>query len=361
MKYKLWFCAQHIFSNTEKRALFEYFWDYERICKATKDEWLALDFIPKKKALKFLEMRDEDSIQDLYEYVKRENIGLVSFYDSEFPEKLKHIQSIPFQIFYKGRLPVENEPLVSIVGARMPSGYGKNKTLEISRLLGQNGFSVISGMARGIDSFAHEGAIEVNAPTFAVLGCGVDICYPKKNQYLYDKIIASGGVLSEYAPKVVPLPEFFPRRNRIISGLSDAVLLMEAKERSGSLITANFALEQGKTIFALPGRISDPLSFGTNAMISQGAGIIVSPNQLLSDLKDLLNYEYIPCVFSQKKKFNLEKEELLVYSCFDFNSKSIDEVVSETNLNIMRVLQIVLHLCDLGLIEETFMNQYIKV
>ena len=361
MKYKIGFCSDIIFTNKEKRGLYEYFGDYEAAYRAPRDVLLSLDFINKEKSLLFCDERDNRNLDDLVSYMEKESIHCISCYEDGFPEKLKHIHDVPFQLFYKGRLPQKEERMVSVVGARMCSGYGKSKTLEISKLLGENGFSVVSGMAMGIDSYAHEGVLETDSNTYAVLGCGVDVCYPAKNHFLYDHILERGGILSEFPPKTKPLPDFFPRRNRIISGISDVVILIEAKERSGSLITANFALEQGKDIFALPGRISDPLSYGTNSIISQGAGIILSPEKLINDIRELTDFDYIPPVFFDKKKFKLEKEELLVYSCFDFNSKSIEEVASETKMDILKVLQIILHLCELELIEETFMNQYIKV
>ena len=361
MKYKIGLCSSHVFSNTEKRALYEYFGDFESIYRASKDQLLSLEFLTPEKVLEFCSEKSKTNLEEMCSYMEKEKIFCISCFDEEFPEKLKHIHDVPFQLFYKGDLPGKNERIVAVVGARMCSGYGKSKTLELCELLGNNGFSVVSGMAMGIDSYAHEGALNANGKTYAVLGCGVDVCYPSKNQSLYKQIINTGCVMSEFAPKVHPQPEFFPRRNRIISGMADAVILIEAKERSGSLITANLALEQGKDIFALPGRISDPLSYGTNKIISQGAGIIVSFEKLVDDIKDLTDFHYIPAVFPPKKKFNLEKEELLVYSCFDFNSKSIEEVASETKMDILTVLQIVLHLCEYNLIEETFMNQYIKV
>ncbi|MCR4675168.1 MAG: DNA-processing protein DprA [Lachnospiraceae bacterium] len=361
MKYKFWYAQTHTLSNTQKRMLFECYGDYEKIYNLEREKLLALPFLKEENLEAFLAERTSYDLEENYFYAKHHSINVTCYFDDDYPEKLKHIHNIPYQIFYIGRLPAKDERIIAMVGARRCSGYGKSYTLEIAKLLAQRGCSIVSGMATGIDSFSHEGALEAKGDTFAVLGCGVDICYPPKNHLLYKNIIEHGGVLSEYGPKVSPRPEFFPRRNRIISGLSDVVLLMEAKEKSGSLITAEFALEQGKDIFALPGRISDSLSQGTNKIISLGAGVILSSEQLLKDIYELKDWNYDPVVFSTNGKFNLEKEELLVYSCFDFNSKSIDEVVAMTGLDIMSVLQIILRLCDLGLIEESFMNQYIKV
>ncbi|MCR5546346.1 MAG: DNA-processing protein DprA [Lachnospiraceae bacterium] len=361
MKYKLWFASDIVLSNLEKRKLFEQFQNYEEIYRLDEAFLRSLEIIREDKISRFIEERSAFSFEKALEYVSKKNIKVVCYFDEFYPVKLRHIHDSPFQLFYIGNLPDKEERIISMVGARRCSGYGKTMTLDFAKELGKKGFSILSGMASGIDSYAHEGALFARANTFAIFGCGVDICYPPKNYSLYEEIIKNGGVISEYAPMVEPRPEFFPRRNRIISGLADVVLLMEAKEKSGSLITANFALDQGKDIFALPGRISDSLSYGTNKIIEQGAGIITSIEQLISDINELKDWSYDPIVFSSRGKFHLEKEELLVYSCFDFNSKTIDEVIAETGLDIMSVLQIILHLCDLGLIEESFMNQYIKV
>lgn len=361
MKYKYYLACNFYFTNKEKRLLYEAFLDYEEIYGLTKEELNNLSFLNKEGIDKSIEFRNRFDLDKEYESFIHSGMRFTCFFDEDFPLKLRNIHNPPFQLFYFGRLPMEKERIISIVGARRCSGYGKEMTLKFSEELGRKGFSVVSGLAMGVDGYAHEGALKGKGDTYAVLGCGVDICYPPNHHILYEEIIKNGGVISEYAPGTKPLPEFFPNRNRIISGLCDVLLVMEAKEHSGSLITANFALEQGKDVFALPGRISDSLSSGTNKIISQGAGIICSVSGLISDINELKNWDYNPTECIYRQKLNLEKEDLLVYSCFDFNSKSIDEIVTETGLELMTVLRCVLHLSDLGLIEESFMNQYIKV
>ncbi len=171
------------------------------------------------------------------------------------------------------------------------SGRGQEVPMEarlrgkLARALAQNRMDIISGMAMGIDADAHSGALEENGDTYAVLGCGVDVCYPKRNRYLYEKMQDRGGILSEYPPGTPPLPGYFPQRNRIIAGLADYVIVMEARKKSGSLITADYAMEQGKEVYALPGRVTDALSEGTNHLIQQGAGIFVSVEDFLQELQ----------------------------------------------------------------------------
>lgn len=361
MKYKFYLSCNYGFTNLEKRLLYEAFHNFEEIFSLTKEDFLRLPFMKEKNVKAALDFRERFDLEKEYEDFANKKMGLSCYFDDDYPKNLKLIHNAPFQLFYFGKLPRKEERIISVVGARRCSGYGREMTLRFSEELSKCGFSIVSGMAEGIDGYAHEGAIKGKTDTYAILGCGVDICYPPKHHILYEEIKKHGGVISEYGPKIPPRPDFFPNRNRIISGLCDVLLVMEAKEKSGSLITASLALEQGKDIFALPGRISDPLSNGTNKIISEGAGIICSISQLISDMNELKDWDYQPMDCVYRKKLKLEKEDLMVYSCFDFNSKSIDEIVDETKLDLMTVLRSVLHLSDLGLIEESFLNQYIKV
>ena len=171
-----------------------------------------------------------------------------------YPERLMPFADMPSRLFVRGALPADEQKTAAIVGARMCTVYGKSQAAFFAQVLAANGVAVISGLACGIDAAAHEGALRGKGKTFAVLGCGVDICYPKQNYPLMRRMLESGGgVLSEFPPGAEPLPWHFPIRNRVISALADVVLVIEAKEKSGSLITADYALEQGKTVFALPG------------------------------------------------------------------------------------------------------------
>ena len=175
-----------------------------------------------------------------------------------YPERLMPFADMPSRLFVRGALPADEQKTAAIVGARICTAYGKSQAAFFAQVLAANGVAVISGLACGIDAAAHEGALRGKGKTFAVLGCGVDICYPKQNYPLMRRMLENGGgVLSEFPPGAEPLPWHFPIRNRVISALADVVLVIEAKEKSGSLITADYALEQGKTVFALPGRTTD--------------------------------------------------------------------------------------------------------
>lgn len=204
--------------------------------------------------------------------------------EPDFPERLLSIPDPPFGLFYKGRLPSGNLRSCAVIGSRMCSAYGASEARIFARRLSKSGVQIISGMARGVDGIAGEEAVQTKGMSFAVLGGGADICYPKENRRLYDALCLQGGVLSEYPPGTQPKAPLFPVRNRLISGLADVLLVIEAREKSGTLITVDRALEQGKSVYALPGRVSDSTSSGCNKLIMQGAQIAVSPEYLLEDL-----------------------------------------------------------------------------
>ena len=278
-------------------------------------------------------------------------ISFVSLEQQAYPARLREIYDPPYGLYYIGHLPPDEAPAVGIVGGRACSPYGKEIAMRSGRCLAGNGISVISGMARGIDGFGHEGALEGGGRTYAVLGCGVNVVYPPEHAGLYERILEKGGILSEYPPDMPPRPGFFPMRNRIIAGLCDLLLIIEAKEKSGSLITADCALEQGKDIYAVPGRITDPLSAGCNRLIRQGAGILLSPEELVGELPFL----------SEKNKLPLEKSERLVYSCLDLLPKSMEKISEETALDIATLAEILFALEEKGLVQETWQNHYISV
>lgn len=211
-------------------------------------------------------------------------IRFVSRIDPEFPENLKNIPNAPFALYVKGKLPDPSIPSVSIVGARMCSEYGRFMARQFGRGLAMAGVQVISGMARGVDGIAQGAALEAGGASFGILGCGVDVCYPPENLDIYNSLETSGGIISEFPPGTAPKANFFPLRNRIISGLSDALLVVEARQKSGTSITVDTALEQGREVLAVPGRVTDRLSDGCNYLISQGAGVAISIEDVLDRL-----------------------------------------------------------------------------
>ena len=303
-----------------------------------------------------LSHRDWDLDKEWF-HLMEQGIGFVSAEQTNFPEKLQNIQNPPYALYYIGKLPDETRKSVSIVGARGRSAYGSEAAQKLARALSNHGVQVISGLAKGIDTDAHKGALEGQGDTFAILGCGVDVCYPSENRYLYQRIIGNGGIISEYPPKTAPVSGYFPMRNRIISGLSDCVVVIEAREKSGSLITADYAMEQGRDVYALPGRITDRLSAGCNHLIKQGAGIVQSVEDFLADL-DIFT-ENLCCQVDFQKNL-LEKDERLVYSLTDFHPVGLGTLVERTNFSITLILEIIEKLESLGLVKETFTNYYVR-
>ena len=276
---------------------------------------------------------------------------------NNYPERLREHKGMPQALYTLGELPDERVPIVAIVGARMCSPYGRHNAFSFAKLLAQHGVQVISGMALGIDGVAHEGALAGGGKTYAVLGCGVDICYPARNRNIYNQIISNGGIISELPTGTPPVAYNFPMRNRIISAMADVVLVIEAKTKSGSLITADFAIEQGKPVLALPGRVDDALSKGCNYLISQGAGIAYSVESVLSEL----NMRYVVKRENQQKnELGLATTKKLVYSCVDLTPKDLHSIMEEVPGTVAEISKILLELQLEGRVFEPFKNYYVR-
>ena len=244
-----------------------------------------------------------------------------------------------------------------MVGARACSNYGRKMARALARELSENGVQIISGMARGIDTYSQIGALEGGTPTFAVLGSGVDVCYPTENIELYNDILKNGGIISEYPPGAGPIAWHFPLRNRIISGLSDKIIVVEAREKSGSLITVEWALEQGKDVMAVPGRVGEKLSDGCNRLIRAGAGIITGANDVLNDIQ----YSGSKNENEKKQKEKgLEKDLALLYSGLRLQPKNIYELMNETGFKYEELTGMLLKLQLMGLVEQPSENYYSK-
>ena len=256
---------------------------------------------------------------------------------------------MPAALYALGCLPDPEKKSVAIVGARSCSAYGKKEAVRFAGVLAENGVQIISGMALGVDSWAHIGALEAGGMTVAVLGSGVDVCYPPSHEELYRRILESGGgILSEYDPGMPAMAHHFPARNRIISALADIILVVEARKKSGSLITASYALEQGKTIYAVPGRNGDPLSEGCNRLIADGAGVAWEPEILLEELG--LGYSKKDPAGEKKEKaippaMNEDPRIRKVYERLTSDSKNLSVLAEEASLSVPDVSLAVVQLC----------------
>ena len=239
-----------------------------------------------KQVSELIKFRKENNIFRKYDEFMSSGMKLSFIWDEDYPERLKYIPDPPYALFYYGRLPDNNKLSVAIIGARQCSPYGVKTAHELGAELGKNDVNVISGMAFGIDGISQKAAIEAGGYSYAVLGSGADICYPDSNSDLYEMLKENGGILSTYPPGTPAVSRYFPPRNRIVSGLADAIVVVEARIRSGTLITVDMALDQGKDIYAVPGRLDDELSAGCNGLIGHGAKIYLSPSIFMSDLLD---------------------------------------------------------------------------
>lgn len=226
--------------------------------------------------------RDSAQLRETALLLDELGVRLVSYWDPDYPPLLRPLPDPPALLYLRGRLPGPES--FAVVGARHASTTGRRFAADIARELAARQITIVSGLARGIDTAAHEGALAGDGPTVAVLGCGIDLVYPPENQRLHQRIVEQGGVISEYPPRTPPLPGHFPGRNRLISGLCRGVLVVEAATGSGSLITADFALEQGREVFAVPGALHAPTGAGVNRLLKDGARLVTEAGDILEVL-----------------------------------------------------------------------------
>lgn len=387
LTYEYWWAAFDRLTDLKKCKLYDVFGGAKHIFHASKNQLESCGFLETEQIAAIQASKSEAALEKATDDMIAKGIHLTTLGMEDYPRRLRALPDAPYGLFYYGSLDFINQPAVGMVGARRASAYGRTMSEHFARSLAEHGVVIVSGMARGIDGASHRGALKAGGKTVAILGGGVDICYPKENRDIYEEIKATGLVMSQYCPGTQPKAFYFPARNRIISGLSQAVLVMEAKEKSGSLITVDFALEQGKDIFAMPGRITDAMSCGCNRLIQQGAGLLQTPDLFWQEFESYASLPYIEetelhpklthfvpikntiidKTSEQKDKesenspeFSLEKEESLVYSCFDFYPRGIQDVADVTGLDILKLISIVMRLCEFGLIRESFKNQYIR-
>ncbi|BBB93199.1 MAG TPA: DNA-processing protein DprA [Methylomusa anaerophila] len=299
--------------------------------------------------------RDKIDIYHLADQWDKQGIKICSLKDDNYPALLRNTFNPPQVLFYRGTLPA-NDKMIAVVGSRRASAYGKNIARLLAAELAGSGVGIVSGAARGIDSSAHQGALE-KGYTVAVLGSGVDICYPPENAKMIARIEERGAVVSEYAPGTKASPGHFPARNRIINGMALGVIIVEAAERSGALITADFALEEGRDVFAVPGSVFSETSRGTHWLIKQGAKLVDTAGDVLKEYgwdeeQDDDNFSKPP---------ELLEEEKIVYSLLNFElPMGIEEIVIKTKLSPSTVAYILMQLGLRGLTVEHSGQRYIR-
>lgn len=304
---------------------------------------------------------------------KKTDIRPIRRSDPSYPPQFSVLNHPPETIYVAGELPRPDRPAVAIVGARLCDLYGRKMAQEFGRILAQKGVQIISGMASGVDGMAQRGALLAKGKTFAVLGCGVDICYPSSNRDLYDDLLQKGGVISQFEPGTTPLNWHFPARNELIAAFADIILVVEARHHSGSLITAQFGLDLGKDIFAVPGRVGDELSDGCNELIADGAYIASSPQKILDRLQtklDTVSFDASKDSEAIKKRRTarevmasdaLSKEAKIVF-CYlkDTDTCTTDELVHVSGLAVSEVSAALTELILAGYAEQDGPDRYYR-
>jgi len=360
LKYLFYLTKVKNLGNVRIKNILAYCKDARKSFELSKREMKRIEGIDKVTSEEIIKSRKllkeyEKEYESIIEEAEKKNIKIVSIEDDEYPSNLKKIFDAPVLLYYKGKLFKEDKYSLSIVGTRTPSEYGRNVCEKLTKEISELGIPVVSGLAKGIDSIAHRVALQNDNLTYAVLGSGVDVIYPKDNKRLYDSIVEKGAVISEFEIGADPDKVNFPRRNRIISGISVGTLIVESGLRGGSLITGSFALDQNKEVFSIPGYIYSKKSEGSNELIKNGQAKLVTK---VDDILDELSYKLKPIL----KKSETEKEqkqiqqlnvfEKKIYDVLDYEPIFIDKISELTKISISDCLVNLLSLEFKGIIKQ---------
>lgn len=323
-----------------RRALLDRFGSSAAVLRALPSQLREVEGVGPKLAAKITTARDEIHAEEEIEACRRSGVAIVTDAHPGYPRSLREIAAPPALLFVRGSWEPRDAIAVAIVGTRHGTQYGLRQAERLAGSLARAGLTIVSGLARGIDAAAHRGALDAGGRTLAVLGSGVLNIYPPEHRDLAEEVAARGALLSEAPPRAEPLPGVFPQRNRIISGLSLGVIVVEAGERSGALITARHAMEQGREVFAVPGRIDDRTTVGCHRLIRDGAKLVHSPEDVLEELGPLV--EPTPHddgrVVHHPAELLLNEPERQVLSAIGSDATLIDHVVAETGLGAAQVL-----------------------
>ncbi|WKY46567.1 DNA-processing protein DprA [Eubacteriaceae bacterium ES3] len=336
IEYWLWLTQLKGISNLQKNKILNYYKNPKSAFLADEKEFIkAAGFRNKKQLENFKKTTSLSAVNTDLERMQKEGIEYICLEDERFPSRLKEIYNPPISLFLIGDLDLLNkEPAIAVVGSRNASTSALRYAKAFSKSIASMGIPVISGLAEGVDGSAHWGALEEPGKTVAVLGTGVDLCYPDFNEKLYLKIAEKGLLISEFNIGEKPLAYHFPLRNRLISGLTNGVLLVEAGLKSGSMITVNHALDQGKNIYVIPGEISNPRWSGGNALLKEGAKLVTEPQDVLED------FIIKPEIESAKKVIiNIEPEYREMAELISRGYDTVDELTKASGLEVFQVNQ----------------------
>ena len=340
------------------RELLKIFNRPEEILQVSRKDLIGLGRLNRNEAEGILAISRKDIDQELSS-IEKHNLKIVSILDENYPSNLKEIYDPPILIYLQGELRKEDKLSLAIVGSRQASYYGLENAERFGFQLASLGITVVSGMAVGIDTQAHIGALRANQRTIAVMGSGFNQIYPASNKELSQRISQNGAVISEFPCDAKPLKFNFPRRNRIISGLSLGVLVVEAARNSGALITADFALEQGREVFSLPGKIGSFTSFGTHQLIKQGAKLVTCIEDILEELNFKFDTQrerdFSDCVIPD---YGLSANEKKLYDSINLSGTSLDAILENSNLDFPLIVTDLLNLEIKGLIKQSPGRQF---
>ncbi|MDD5107931.1 MAG: DNA-processing protein DprA [Candidatus Omnitrophica bacterium] len=302
----------------------------------------------------------KENIEKELSFANKRGIKILTLNDDSYPKNLRQIPGVPIVLYVLGNITEQDDLAFGIVGSRSASFYGLSSAGKFAAELSAYGITIVSGMARGVDTYAHRGALKVKGRTIAVMGSGFNNIYPAENADLAKEISLSGAVISEFSMETKPLAQNFPRRNRLISGLSCGVLITEAARNSGALITADFALEQGREVFALPGRIDSAGSIGANELLKQGARLVTCCDDILEEL-NLVTVSKKEAVLPQEnQKVACTDDENMLYECISRQPVAIDDLVEKTSLSSSKILSLILKLQFKKLIKELPGKQFMR-
>lgn len=322
-KYCIWLSGLPKIGSKRYTKLINYFGSAKEVFKCSKKDLVKSNLINEDTINMIVTKRDIDKINRYIKKLKKNDITVYTIDEADYPINLKNIYDPPPVLYIKGKLIEDDINSLAIVGSRKATEYGLKTAYQFGKEIAESGFTVISGMALGIDSAAHRGALKAGGRTIAVFACGLNNIYPKSGLNLAKEIIKNGAIISEYPLGFEAVPQNFPARNRIISGMSKGVLIAEANKKSGSLITADFALEQGRDVFAIPGNINSPNSKGTNELIKNGAKLTDSISDILEEYYGFTDIK--PC----KKEVLYNDTETKIISLLKDSGMTIDEIIDE--------------------------------
>ncbi len=339
-------------------ALIDLFGSAEEVWQAGEQELRSVPRIPRPVITDLLAKRSRLDPEEERIKLERAGIRFIFWDEPEYPPRLKQIFDPPKVLFARGNPAVLQQPMFAIVGARRATYYGLTVAEKIASDLAGAGLGIVSGMARGIDTAAHQGALKAGRPTAAVLGCGVDVVYPRENKKVMAEIIEQGIVISEFPPGTLPVGGNFPQRNRMISGLAEGVLVIEAAAKSGSLITADFALEQGRDVFAVPGQVTSRLNKGAHWLIKQGARLVEEAGDILEEL----GYQVADSGGrAEAPAEKLTQDEKKVYNIISDDPVGSDTIIEQTGLKSAEVLALLLVMEMKGLVKQLPGQRYVRV